>query len=120
MSVLLLKLKHVPEDEYQEVCALLEQNDFHFYETTPGFWGVGLAAIWLNDQSQLEQAQAVLSEYMLSRQQRVRQELSEAKQQGQLRTLLSTFKLQPATFILYLLAVVGIFALTTLPFLGLL
>ena len=120
MGALLLRLKHVPEDEYQEVCQLLEEHDLSFYETKAGFWGVGMAAIWLSDESQLPQAHALLNEYAQSRQAKMQSEREQALLDGKARTLASTFAQQPVTFTLYLLAMVAILALSVLPFLGLL
>lgn len=119
MAALLLRLKNVPEDEYQDVCALLEKHDIAFYETNVGFWGVGMAAIWLQDKDQLAQAHDILNEYMQTRQASVQAEYEKAKQLGQVRTLLSTFLQQPITFVLYVAAILGILALSLLPFLGL-
>jgi hypothetical protein len=118
MGALLLKLKNVPEDEYHEVCHLLEEHELAYYETTSGFWGVGMAAIWLSDAAQLNKAHELLNEYMHTRQKKVQAELEAAHQGGQVRTLASTFAQQPLTFLLYFLAVVGILALSVLPFLG--
>ncbi|NVK38081.1 MAG: hypothetical protein HWE18_09170 [Gammaproteobacteria bacterium] len=119
MAALLLRLKNVPEDEYQDVCALLEKHDIAFYETNVGFWGVGMAAIWLQDKDQLAQAHDILNEYMQTRQASVQAEYEKAKQLGQVRTLLSTFLQQPITFVLYVAAILGILTLSLLPFLGL-
>lgn len=118
MSVLLLKLNNVSEDEYNEVCDLLDQNEIAYYETNRGFWGVGLAAIWLYDPEQLEKAQGLLNTYTQLRQSKVREEIALAKQSGEFRTLASTFKQQPVTFLLYLMATIAILALSILPFLG--
>ncbi|MFT5592496.1 MAG: hypothetical protein ACI8SR_000855 [Oceanicoccus sp.] len=120
MGALLLRLKHVPEDEYQEVCDLLNAHDLAYYETTSGFWGVGMAAIWLNDAAQLPKAHDVLNDYMRNRQMKMQADFEQAQQQGESRTLSSTFAAQPVTFVLYVLAVIGILALSILPFLGLL
>lgn len=118
MGTLLLRLKNVPEDEYYEVCHLLAEHEIEYYETTAGFWGVGMAAIWLSDGSQLNKAHDLLNEYMHNRQQKMKAELESARQQGQVRTLVSTFHQQPVTFVLYLLALVGILALSVMPFLS--
>jgi hypothetical protein len=118
MGALLLRLKNVPEDEYQEVCDLLNAHDLVYYETTSGFWGVGMAAIWLNDASQLTKAHELLNEYMQNRQMKMQADYEKAQQQGESRTLISTFAAQPVTFVLYVLGVVGILALSVLPFLG--
>jgi len=119
MGALLLRLKNVPEDEYQEVCDLLDAHDLAYYETNAGFWGVGMAAIWLNDADQLPRAHALLNEYMQNRQMKMQADYEKALSNGEARTLRSTFSQQPVTFTLYLLAIVGILALSVLPFLGL-
>ena len=119
MPTLLLKLRNVPEDEYEEVCALLNEHDIHFYETKVGFWGIGMAGLWLRDNQQLAQAQQLLAEYMTKRQVRAKEAYEESIREGTNRTLLSTFKQQPVTFLLYLLALVVVLGLTIWPFLGL-
>ena len=45
MSKLLFRLRHVPEDEAEEVRALLEQNSIEFFETFAGNWGISLPAL---------------------------------------------------------------------------
>jgi len=119
MPTLLLKLRNVPEDEYEEVCALLNEHDIHFYETKVGFWGIGMAGLWLRDNRQLDQAQQLLAEYMAKRQVQAKEAYEESIREGTNRTLLSTFKQQPATFLLYILALVVVLGLTIWPFLGL-
>ena len=119
MGALLLRLKNVPEDEYQEVCDLLDAHDLAYYETNAGFWGVGMAAIWLYDADQLAKAHDLLNEYMRSRQMKMQADYEKALSNGEVRTLRSTFSQQPVTFTLYLLAIIGILALSVLPFLGL-
>jgi hypothetical protein len=118
MPTLLLKLKNVPDDEHIEICELLEQNQISHYETNAGFWGIGMAAIWLRDPEQLNAAHELLNEYMKNRQVSAKQAYEEALQSGQVRTLLNTFQQQPLIFTLYCLGLFIIVALSTLPFLG--
>lgn len=120
MPALLLKLKNVPEDEHLEVCELLEENNINYYETNVGFWGVGMAGIWLRDEGQLQHARELLQVYMAQRQVKARQDYEQALLEGSARTLFSTFKQQPITFILYLFVIAFIVGIMTLPFLGLL
>ncbi|WP_421711891.1 DUF6164 family protein [Alcanivorax sp.] len=47
MTTLLLNLRRVPDDEADEVRALLEQNQILFYETAPSMWGISSGGIWL-------------------------------------------------------------------------
>lgn len=119
MPELLLKLKQVPEDEHEEILALLDEHDVDYYETNAGFWGIGLQGLWLRDTQRLEEVNALLQEYQHNRQIRVREEYQKARQEGRQRTLWSTFSQQPFMFIVYLLLVVGLVAITISPFLAL-
>ncbi len=67
MAVKLFRLRHVPEDELEEIRALLLEHDVAFYETTAGGWGISEAAIWLHDPEQLESAKALLERYQQER-----------------------------------------------------
>ena len=40
MTTLLLNLRQVPDDEAEEVRALLNEHRIAFYETTPSLWGI--------------------------------------------------------------------------------
>jgi hypothetical protein len=118
MPTLLLKLKNVPEDEHIEVCELLEQNNIPYYETNVGFWGIGMAAIWLYDNTQIAAAHELLNRYTQQRQVVAKEAYEQALVSGEARTILGTFKQQPLMFMLYLLALIGIAGLSILPFLG--
>ncbi len=63
MATLLFRLNDVPEDEAEDVRQLLTDKGLNFYETHAGFFGLGVAAIWLNDDSQLPLARAIIDEY---------------------------------------------------------
>ena len=47
MATLLLNLRHVPEDEADDVRALLDANGIAWYETQPSRWGISGGGIWL-------------------------------------------------------------------------
>ncbi len=119
MPELLLKLKQVPEDEHQDVLDLLIEHNIEHYETNAGFWGLGMAGIWLSDKDQYIQAKDLLAQYQATRQQKAQQEYEKAKEEGTQRTLLSTFKNQPGFFILYLVVIVALILITISPFLAL-
>lgn len=116
MAKLLLKLRNVPEDEYEDICSILEENEIAFYETQVGFWGIGVAAIWLRNDDQFEQAAELLNVYMQSRQQQARKAYQHAKEQGEQRTVWTTFVQQPVLFIAYLAVLLLILGLTVYPF----
>ncbi len=119
MPELLFNLKNVPEDEYQEVCELLQENDIHYYQTHKGFWGLGTEAIWLKSDEQLMDAKTLLHGYMVERQKKAQENHQTDIEQGNVRTLFSTFKDQPMMFVLYTLAILVLVILTVSPFLAL-
>lgn len=51
MSKLLFKLRGVPDDEADEIRALLAEKQIEYYETSAGNWGISLPALWLQDDS---------------------------------------------------------------------
>lgn len=63
MAHLLYRLNQLPEDEIIEIRQLLDEADIDYYETSGGNWGISLAAIWLPDDHQLEEAKALLENY---------------------------------------------------------
>ena len=67
MSILFFHLRAVPEDEAEDVRALLASNQIAFYETTAGMFGVSLPAIWLNHEEDLALAQELLNSYQQQR-----------------------------------------------------
>lgn len=116
MPVLLYKLNGVPEDEAEEVRALLAGRGIDFYETSAGNWGVSVAAIWLKDESRLAEARALLDEYREERRSRVRREYEQLKAQGRHRTLLDEIRDNPLRLIFYLAVIGTVLYLSTIPF----
>lgn len=105
MAILLMNLRNVPDDEADEIRALLEQHRIDFYETQPNRWGISAGGIWLRDETELEQAKRLLAEYQEQRVIRARQEPLPRK--------------NPLQVILYLAVVVLILYLSIKPFLDL-
>lgn len=111
MATLLFRLRHVPEDEAEEVRALLEQHEIDFYETSAGNWRISMPALWIRDDDQLEQARQLLDQYQESRYRNARDHYDQLRQSGQHRTLWQNFIDEPvkvgfylgaALFVLYL------------------
>jgi hypothetical protein len=119
MAHMLINLRHVPEDEQNEIRGLLDENEIKYYETNAGFWGIGTVAIWLSSDEQLVTAKALLQDYQQERSIRVRAEYEEAKKNGEAHTILSTFKTQPVLFTLYLALIALILGFFLLPFISL-
>lgn len=117
MAKLLMSLRHVPDDEAEEVRALLKQHGYDYYETPPSLWGINPGGIWLKDDSQTAQAKRLMAEYQAERQARARAEYEQQLRDGTAETLGSSFRNNPIQFVTYLAAIVLILLLMTLPFL---
>jgi len=116
MSVILFKLKGVPDDEAGEVRDLLEKNKITYYETTAGRWGLAMAAIWLKDEAQLEKAKLLIEEYQKERSLRIRKEYEKLKREGKIETIIDRIKREPIQFIISLAIIVFVVYFSIKPF----
>lgn len=119
MARLLFKLNGVPEDEAHDIRELLDENRIDYYETPAGRWGISLAAIWLKDESQLQQATELIDHYQQQRFLHAREEYERRRREGRLESLLDRLRSQPLRMLLYLLAIAAVLYLTILPILQL-
>lgn len=67
MATLLFKLNQVPDDEAEDIRKLLDDGGFDVYETSAGFFGLGVAAIWLRDHNEISRARALIDNYQQQR-----------------------------------------------------
>ena len=118
MPKLLFKLYVVPEDEIEDVRELCETHEFTVYETEVGRWGIGLAAIWLRDESQHDAAKAVLEEYQRARYENAQEDRAKIAQLSIAEGLYVKFKQDPNQFMLTLIGMAAILGLTLYPFLS--
>ena len=88
MSRLLIKLRHAPDDEIQEIRSLLQAHRIDFYETQSGPWGISAPGIWLKDEQQYDRAKALMDDYQENRFREKRAEYEEQRRLGQHRTFL--------------------------------
>ncbi len=116
MPTLLFNLRHVPEDEADDVRALLEQHGFETYETQPSPFGISAGAIWLKDSTQRDPAKRVIDAYQAERAQRVREERDAAQRDGSAPSLIAALLARPGTTLLLLLAIAAALAISAWPF----
>lgn len=116
MARLLFKLAQVPDDEAEEIRALLTRENIQFYETDAGMFRVGLDAIWLADAGQEARARELLLVYQQERHQREQENYARLVEAGQAPTLWQHFCAQPLRFIALLIAIIFVAGLTLLPF----
>lgn len=118
VPILLFKLTNVPEDEAQEVRQLLSDNNIDAYETSAGRWQTGVAAIWLKDEQQHEQARALLDEYQEQRARQARQRFDEMKAGNELEGIAQSIVRQPLRWLIIGIAVAVVVGLMVVPFVG--
>jgi len=119
MSALLFKLRQVEEDEADEIRALLTENDIAFYETMNGRWGLGYAAIWLDDEVNIERGKALIMKYQKQRYNHAREAYEALVETGEQPTVWRMVKANPSQVVLALLAAVVVAAIVLTPFIGL-
>ncbi len=117
MAVRIVNLRGVPEDEIDEIRALLEEHEFDFYETPGGGWGISMPSFWLKDESQLERAKTILEAYQQQRQQRATDYYESLQRQGLQPGVWQLFLASPGRYFLYLVLVVLVLYLSVKPFL---
>ncbi|SEK73902.1 DUF6164 family protein [Halomonas daqiaonensis] len=116
MAVLLFHLRNVPEEEAEEVRRLLDEHGLETFETRAGFWGLGVAAIWLRDQNELARARALIDAYQHALGERVRHEHDALAARGEAPTLWRRLARQPIRTLLLALLAAAVLALSLLPF----
>lgn len=120
MAKLLFKLHNVPTDEAEEVRALLREHQIDTYETHAGFWGLGVAAIWLPDSGQLEEARALIDEYQARRTSEQRREYRKREALGEVPTLGQRLAHSPLRFLAMVVAILVVLGISIVPFWGML
>ncbi len=116
MSVLLFRLRHVEEDEADDIRALLEAHDIPYYETSNGRWGLGYAAIWLYDEQYVEQGRRLIDAYQEQRCQKARASYAALVAEGKQPTWWKHIKMYPLQVSLALAGIVIVLMFVLLPF----
>ena len=115
MSKLLLNLRNVPDDEADDVRALLDAQRIAFYETTPNAWGISAGGIWVTEDAAFADAKRALDDYEQQRSARVRAEYAAAKRAGTAETFVSTLRADPLRVVMTLLGILLALGLAALP-----
>jgi len=108
MAILLFPLRHVADDELDDIRDVLNENAIQFYETNAGNWGISMPAIWLPDNTQQQQAQQLIAIYQQERQVVLRSEYAQLKQSGEASTFLSNLRQNPLQVILFIAAIFAV------------
>src|SRR3546814_15351344 len=111
MAKLLLNLRHVSDDEADDVRAFLKTGGIAFYETQPSRWGISHGGIWVEDNAQVAEAKRLMADYQKQRQVRVRAEREQALRDGTAETFADIVRQQPLRVLLTLVAIVFLLGL---------
>lgn len=100
---LLLNLRNVPNDEVEEVLALLTEHHIEHYTTPAGPFGISGGGIWVRDIEDCDRAKALFDGYQEQRALRAAEEKARAKARGEHESLWSLWRRRPGHVALMLI-----------------
>ena len=115
MAKLLLNLRHVPDDEADDVRALLDANDIAYYETKPGPWNISVGGIWVKEDAAIAEAKRLMADYQLERGIRARADYAASVRDGTAKTFWSQLRGEPVRVLLTIGAILCLLGLVALP-----
>lgn len=115
MAKLLLNLRHVPDDEADDVRAFLEAARIEHYETRPGPFGISAGGIWVRNDDDVPEAKRRMAEYQRQRAERVRAEHAQAVRDGTAETFAGIARANPLRVALIVVAIALLLGLMALP-----
>lgn len=116
MPKLLLNLRNVPDDEAEDVRALLDAKHIPYYETRPSPWGISAGGIWIKEDADFEIAKRAFDDYEQQRSVRVRAEYAAARRAGTAETIVSMLRDDPLRVVMTVVGILIILGLVTVPF----
>ncbi|WP_136253466.1 DUF6164 family protein [Onishia niordana] len=119
MATLLFHLRDVPDEEAQEVRELLAEHDIEVYETEAGRWRLAVPALWLVDESRLDEARGLIDAYQQELHERMQREHAEARDRGEAPGMWDQLRQHPMAVLVTLIALGLMLGLSLLPFLNL-
>lgn len=114
----LMNLRHVPDDEADDIRALFEAHHVRYYETPPSRWGISMGGFWVHDDDEAVRARALLAAYQRERQQRQRALYDSERRAGRA-GFWASVRRSPVRVLAACVGIVVVVALTLAPFLGL-
>ena len=115
MSKLLLNLRNVPDDEADDVRAMLDAHGIAYYETRPSIWGISSGGIFVTQDAAIVEAKRLMADYQQQRQARVRAEHAAAVRDGTAETFGTVLRTQPVRVLLTVVAIAFLLCLVALP-----
>ena len=105
MSKLLLNLRHVLDDEADDVRAMLDAAGIAFYETRPSSWGISAGGIFVEDDA-IAEARRLMADYQVQRRERVRTEHATQVRDGTADTFGDVLRREPGRVLVHIVAAI--------------
>jgi len=115
----LMNLRHVPDDEAEEIRALFDEHEVPFYETPPSRWGISMGGFWVHDDDEAVRARALLQEYQSERFQRQRSAYEQDLAAGRVGGFWNRLRHKPVTILAACVAIAVILGFSLAPFITL-
>ncbi|HRQ63936.1 MAG TPA: DUF6164 family protein [Xanthomonadaceae bacterium] len=115
MPKLLLNLRHVDDDEAEEVRALMRDAGIEVYETPASAFGISVGGIWLRHDEDHPRARALMDEYQAARRDRVRREFAQARREGRVPGVLDVVRANPLQALLVVVGIAIALGMVALP-----
>lgn len=112
---MVFSLRHVPDDEADEIRALLREHAIDFYETPASKWGLGAGALWTRDAEAATRVKPLLAAYQERRAEQARARHAASLRDGTARTFLDVVREEPLRVLFVLLGVAFFVAVCALP-----
>ncbi|MGO2134349.1 DUF6164 family protein [Marinobacter sp.] len=112
----LMNLRHVPDDEAEEIRALFDEHEVRFYETPPSRWGISMGGFWVHDTEEAERAKVLLQDYQRQRMQSQRETYEAWRLQGEGGGIWYMLRRKPLRTLAACLAIIVIAGFSLLPF----
>ena len=105
----------MPDDEADDVRALLDAHRIAFYETRPSSWGISAGGIFVTEDAAMVDAKRLMADYQEQRGSRARAEYAEAQRHGTAETFWTVLRAEPGRVALTVLAILCLLGLVALP-----
>ena len=115
MAKLLLNLRNVPDDEADDVRAMLDAARIAFHETPPSMWGISAGGIYVTENADVAEAKRLMADYQAQRRARARAEREAAVRDGTAETFRTMLRAEPLRVVLTVLAIIFLLGLMALP-----
>jgi hypothetical protein len=112
----LMNLRHVPDDEADDIRALFEEHHVPFYETPPSRWGISMGGFWVHDDQEAERAKALLEDYQSQRLEHERSRYEADLASGRTGGIWWRLRQKPVTTLAACLAIAVILVFSLAPF----